>query len=257
MPILAFHNIDEGIYPGINTYSPTRFRSLISVLIDHGFRFVRLSEVTPGNNDDNQIAITFDDGYESFHRHVAEILADYSIPATIFMPAGYIGKSNSWDYGSIFRKSFHLSAVQIRELVSSGVEFGSHGLTHTTLVNLGDRMLRIELERSKTMLEDITGRRVNFLSYPFGRFSKRVEECGFGVGYLKGFSLSHFGKKYAGFTMPRSAIYLIDTPYSVFRKISGGAGPMIERSKGAIINSYASCTIWLNRLRMPARELGF
>ncbi len=263
MPILAFHYIDEDFHLGVNSYSPGRFKKFISIFQGAGFEFVRLADYVesismlktigaPESGDGNlsrQIALTFDDGYESFYENVVQILNEFSVPATVFIPAGYIGRPNSWDYSSIFRKSNHLSANQIREMTSMGIEFGSHGHTHTNLVDLPDRLLKIELERSKTSLEDITGREIKFLSYPFGRLDDRIEGRCLEAGYLRGFSLSYLRRSRTGFSMRRFPVYSIDTPYSISKKISRGAMNKMEMIKGAVMNSCSCGTILLNRMR--------
>lgn len=217
MPILAFHHIDKNFHPGINSYSPRRFRKFISIFQQAGYEFVRLADYVESmstverseihgkgeGSPTRQIALTFDDGYESFYEHVVQILDEYSVPAMVFIPAAHIGKSNVWDYSSMFRKSNHLSTRQIGELISIGIEFGSHGHTHTYLVELSDRLLKIELERSKKSLEDITGREVCFLSYPFGGWNDQIERHCIRAGYSRGFSLSHLRISRTGFSIPR------------------------------------------------------
>ncbi len=249
MPILAFHNIDNHFHPGINAYSPRRLRDLISTLQDTGNTFIKLSDYVGNDPSPRKISVTFDDGFESFYENAFEILTDLSVSATIFIPAAYIGKPNSWDYTSLFRKSNHLSATRIRNLASKNMEIGSHGHTHTNLRQLSDRLLKIELERSRKTLEDITGKKVRFLSYPFSRFDDRVECFCLEAGYERGFSLSHLKRSRIGFTIPRFPVYSIDTLYSISKKLSGGAMSKIEMIKGAIVNSYSNGTILLNRFR--------
>lgn len=262
MPILAFHYIDQNFHLGVNSYSPRRFRRFISIFQEAGYEFVQLADYVEstaiarksevpergGGSPVRQIALTFDDGYESFYEDVIQILHEFSIPATVFIPTGHIGRTNSWDYSSMFRKSNHLSAGQIREMTSMGIAFGSHGHTHTNLVDLSDRLLKIELERSKLSLKDIIGQEIKFISYPFGKFNDRVERHCLEAGYLRGFSLSHLRRSRAGFSIPRFPIYSIDTPYSISKKISSGALNKMEIIKDAIINSYSYGTILLNRI---------
>jgi len=246
MAILAFHSIENRINSGINNYNPRRFSNLLKGLKASGYTFKNLSELFESSNYDNSVYLTFDDGEESFYTNAFPILTELSIPATVFIPAGFIGKTNSWDYSSIFQKRKHLGAEKIRAISDSGLEIGSHGYTHTSLASLSDRLLKIELKRSKKELEDIIGKQVRFISYPFGRFNGRVEAMALKAGYEKGFTLSSIRKSGFGYTYNRFGVYTIDTLYSVKRKI---AGSFLENLKGYIINSYASGTILLNKIR--------
>ncbi|MCX6825734.1 MAG: polysaccharide deacetylase family protein [candidate division Zixibacteria bacterium] len=250
MPILVFHNISGNFPFGLNYYSPTRLKALLNFILSAGYTFISLADyVNSPESNARQISITFDDGYESFYRKAFPIMEDMSIPATVFIPGYYIGKLNHWDYSSLIHKTDHLTTDQIRKLSKAGIEIGSHGFTHLDLTGLSNRLLRLELERSKKGLEDLTGRRVHYISYPYGRFNRKVETMALEIGYLKGFSLSYLKKSYSGFSIPRFGIYIMDTPYSVSKKLGGDFANQIEKFKGAIINFYSLGNILLSRIR--------
>ncbi|UCD16954.1 MAG: polysaccharide deacetylase family protein [Candidatus Zixiibacteriota bacterium] len=250
MAIFAFHKTDQSFSIGFNNYKPARLRKLLASLIQSQHQFISLDAYLDAPaTDRGLIALTFDDGYESFFRHAFPLLQELSIPATLFIPAAFIGDSDRWDYSNILRTARHLNRNQIRELSDEGIAFGSHGYSHACLVGMTGRLLKLEMERSRGVLEDITGRRIRYISYPFGRFDRRVESYALEAGYEKGFSLSSFRKSDSGFTLARHGIYAVDTPYSVARKIDGSLLSRLERLKGAVINAYASGTIFLNHLR--------
>jgi peptidoglycan/xylan/chitin deacetylase (PgdA/CDA1 family) len=250
MAILAFHHITDDLPLGLNQCSAGKLETILKAILDSGFKIVPLAEYIHAEDDSKLVAITFDDGFESFYNAAFPILQEMNVPITIFVPFGYIGKTNSWDYTGCLRKISHLSAGQIKELNESGVEIGSHGLSHISLKGLSNRLLRLELEKSKLGLENITGHEIKFISYPFGRFNEKVEKFALEVGYSRGFSLSFLRKSPSGFTLPRYAVYIIDTPYSVLHKTGSGMMVHLERLKGAIINTYAYGTIFFNRLRL-------
>ncbi len=249
MAILAFHNTGIGFYPGLNNYSPKRLEKLLTGLADAGYEFVSLTDYLKSSANGQSLSLTFDDGYDSFFKYAWPILSEKQIPATVFIPYGYIGKKADWDYLSGLQSNRHLSREQIKELSDGGVEIGSHGFSHIDLAGLSDRMLRLELERSKKGLEDLTGKEVKYISYPFGRFNNYVESEAAGLGYERGFSLSFFKKSRYGFSLPRFAVYTTDTLYSVEKKLSCGFCNHLEKIKGAIMNSYSYGTIILNKFR--------
>ena len=250
MPILAFHNCSSNILNGINNYSPNRFEQLLDIIKSENYKFIGLSDYIDAGQKDNHVALTFDDGYESFYHYVYPILKKHSIPATVFMPIDFIGKTNSWDYsGSVF-PSRHLKREQIIELSKYNITIASHGMAHRCLTQLSERFLKIELARSKDILEEIIGRKISFISYPFGRFNKKVESIAAEVGYRNGLSLSLIGGREEGnFTLTREAVYAFDTPYSILNKLDKSILNKIETIKGSIMNAYAGGTIFLNNLR--------
>lgn len=249
MPILAFHNCSPGLFNGFNNYSPNRFANLLKFINEAGFEFVDLHDYIDDGQKANQVVLTFDDGYESFYQYVYPILKSMSVPATVFIPADFIGKTNKWDYTGLVFPSKHLSEEQIIELSNNKVTIASHGLAHRCLTQLSDRLLRIELARSKEILEDIIGRKTSFISYPFGRFNRKVELMAVELGYRYGLSLSLNKREEGGFTLSREAVYAFDTPYSIMNKLKKGGLNRIESLKGSIMNAYAGGTIFFNNLR--------
>ncbi len=257
MAILAFHNTDDRFSIGINNYKPNKLKRLCKYLKVEDYKFCALLEILASPNKQSSLSFTFDDGYKSFLENAIPILKEYSIPATVFISSGMIGRKNSWDYSSFLTPREHLSATDIRRLSGEGVEIGSHGHSHLALTTLSDRFLRLELEKSKRILEDITGRPIKYMSYPFGRVNEKVEAAALEVGYERGFSLAQIPSDGNGFSVRRSAVYAWDSPYTVLKKTGGGASAALERFKENIINSYSGGTILLNRLRgknLPARD---
>ena len=248
MAILTFHHVDKRFILGLNNYSPARFRNLLQFLQAAGCGFVSLEEYLELSDSSKSIALTFDDGFEDFYIYAFQVLQELSIPAIIFIPAGFIGHPASWDYAG---KCMHLNSAQIREISHAGIKVASHGFSHTDLTTISGRLLKMELDRSKKSLEDLTGKEVSFISYPFARFSGEVEGYAIKAGYRKGFSLSGSSRSPYSFTISRSAVYATDTRFSVTRKLAGGLLNRLETVKGAVINSYAAGTVLLNRFKSP------
>jgi peptidoglycan/xylan/chitin deacetylase (PgdA/CDA1 family) len=249
MAILAFHSINKKFSPGITNYSPLRFKKLLQRLIDINIKFVSLEQYLNSEDKNGLVSLTFDDGYDSFYFEVLPILNRHNIPATIFIPAAYVGKPANWDYLRFFGGNNHLNKEQLKECVKYNIEIGSHGLSHTDLTLVSGRLLERELRKSKVILEDITGLPVKYISYPFGRYNEMTENACAEAGYHRGFALSYFRKSRYAFSSPRYAVYSIDTFYSVLQKIGLGNLTFLEKLKGSIINSFSAGTILLNRFR--------
>ena len=134
------------------------------------------------------VAVTFDDGYKDNLYTAAPILIDYGIPFTVFVTAGFLG-----DASNVF-----LSENELKLLSDMpGVTIGSHGMTHSRLTRLDDRRLMAELLESRARIEDITGKKVEMLSYPMGKMDSRVIAAAIKSGYRLGAG-SRFGENLPG-----------------------------------------------------------
>jgi peptidoglycan/xylan/chitin deacetylase (PgdA/CDA1 family) len=85
----------------------------------------------------------------------------------------------------IARQCFALmNEKQLKQLASSSlVELGSHTHSHHLLSLLTDEKLRFELQHSKSLLEKITGKRVESIAFPDGAYDKRVMDFCVREGY--------------------------------------------------------------------------
>jgi peptidoglycan/xylan/chitin deacetylase (PgdA/CDA1 family) len=93
-----------------------------------------------------------------------------------------------------FRNRFEfLSADDVRQLAESGIDIGSHTITHPILSTLQSESARREIAGSKSALEQVLGRPVQAFAYPFGSpgldFSSRDEELTRESGYSLAFAV--------------------------------------------------------------------
>ena len=229
-PVLLLHTITGGRHAHFSHYSPQKFFGLIDGLHARNLYSRTLSELAALPPDARDPAITFDDGFESFYSRALSVLDDYGMKVTVFPIAGYVGKTSRWD---VLPGQPHLTEPQIREISDRGHEIGSHTLTHANLTFLGDADVRRELCDSKRMLEDITGKPVVSLSFPFGFWNKRVWEMALEAGYRHGTCYRHHKNIPAGL-IPVRGIYSFDTVQDVFDKIAPSK---------LFSNAYARCRV--------------
>ncbi|MFN2599458.1 MAG: polysaccharide deacetylase family protein, partial [Pyrinomonadaceae bacterium] len=134
-------------------------------------------------SDHLRVAVTLDDGYKDNLYAAAPVLLKYGIPFTVFVVSSYV-RDGSREY---------LSPSELMELAGlPGATVGSHGATHRPLAGCDDRTLRRELYGSRSRLEDITGKPVTFLSYPYGSVDRRIRDAAERAGYTRG-GCSSFG----------------------------------------------------------------
>jgi len=69
------------------------------------------------------------------------------------------------------------------------IQFGSHGYSHSNLLSVDAGEREIEIRDSKFYLEDLLGRDVPFISYPFGACDEEIKKLVRKAGYKAGFSI--------------------------------------------------------------------
>ncbi len=244
--ILTYHKIGTQFELGITTVRRYAFKGHLDLLRELDMVFAVATRAAGSGERRGEVAITFDDGYESVYREAAPEMEARGIPGTVFPVVGSIGGCNTWDVSLSPRPFRHLSWNQIRELVKYGFEIGSHTLTHRDLTRLDRPDLRCELERSKKTLEDHLGTAVTGIAYPFGRFSEAVMDEARGVGYLCGFTSvpRTDGDRMA---VGRMGVYSIDGPASIRRKLGLVPGYRLEYLKSRIIAGLSLGTTLVRR----------
>lgn len=77
-----------------------------------------------------------------------------------------------------------MTPEQIRELASCPLAaIGSHGYYHNDLARIGTRKASDEMLRSKKYLENVTGKPVNSLAFPYGTYTREVVQAAKDIGY--------------------------------------------------------------------------
>jgi peptidoglycan/xylan/chitin deacetylase (PgdA/CDA1 family) len=190
---LLLHSISDTPALHCSYFSPLKFESLVSRLCGEGFTFATVGRAVtrPGKNAGRCVVMTFDDGFSNFFTHALPVCERHGVTVTVFCVAGYLGRSSSWD---ALPKQSHLTVAQIKEISMLGHEIGSHTLSHANLMLLSDKDLATELSESKKILEDIIGKPVTSLSFPFGRVNTRVWEAAKRVGFSAATSYACMGK---------------------------------------------------------------
>ncbi|MBS7612510.1 polysaccharide deacetylase family protein [Candidatus Bathyarchaeota archaeon] len=111
------------------------------------------------------LALSFDDGYLN-HVKSAHLLSRLKVKGTFYI----ITHLKAWDKRPLLTTRPEL----ITEIAELGHEIASHTCTHKDLRKLQLNDLIFELKASKAFLEDVTGKEVLGLAYPYGFYNSRV-----------------------------------------------------------------------------------
>lgn len=184
-PILMYHQVAahrRGSRLNRWRVRPADFTRQLDHLSSRGYRGVALRDVMERpQTPERRAVLTFDDGYDALRARVVPDLVARGFSATVFVVAGKLGGTNDWDDERPGEAL--VDAAGVRELAASGLEIGSHGLTHRALPGLTDDELEREVRGSRERLEDLLGAAVVSFCYPYGAFDDRTVEAVRKAGY--------------------------------------------------------------------------
>jgi peptidoglycan/xylan/chitin deacetylase (PgdA/CDA1 family) len=151
--ILHFHGLGptpDWIEPQERDYwcDEHRFTAILDTIRD-------LSQVVP-------IEITFDDGNMSDALIALPALLHRGQMASFFICAGRIGRPG------------YLDSSAMNDLLSAGMEIGSHGWAHVDWRRVDDATLDLEIDASRDKIADVIGRPIDKCAIPFGSYDRRV-----------------------------------------------------------------------------------
>src|SRR5262245_43784780 len=133
--VLVYHTISSpaAALPGDIDISPEAFARQLDWLARRR-SVVPLIETMNRNRQRRRVAITFDDGFRDNLTVAVPLLEKYSMPATVFVTAGFIGTGE------------YLTREDLRELASHPlITIGAHGFWHRHFNLLSDQQARSEL----------------------------------------------------------------------------------------------------------------
>lgn len=130
------------------------------------------------------VAVTFDDAFRSVRENALPALIRHGIPATIYVPTGWLGRPPGWAMETIGdRDEVVMTADEIAALPSELIGIGSHTTDHPRLTQLSDAEVDAQFTRSRAALETLLGRTIDTLAFPYGDHDGRVVKRARAAGY--------------------------------------------------------------------------
>ncbi|WP_081923290.1 polysaccharide deacetylase family protein [Clostridium amazonitimonense] len=201
IPVLMYHSVKEKKTSEVVLTKKT-FDKQLKYLKTNGFKTLTLDELYDYIKNGKEIprksvVLTFDDGYKDNYEIVYPLLKQYGFKATIFVQTNKIDKDKHF-----------LTTEQIKELAKSGIEIGSHTVSHKDLATLSYEDQYKELADSKATLEKIIDKPVKYLAYPYGSCNEDSKKICKELGYLGAIGIldKYTNKESDGFEISRRAV---------------------------------------------------
>lgn len=190
LPVLMYHSVapyDQDPYSV--TVRPARFEQQLRWLHRRGLQGVSMRELLVARREGagrRLVGLTFDDGYADFCEYVLPALARFGFTATVFAIADLLGGANSWDAAGP-RKAL-MTPEEIRHAAERGMEIGSHGRRHVSLMSTDGRgdVLTAEVAGSRAILREVSGQEVTGFCYPYGHLDRLAVNAVRAAGYHYG-----------------------------------------------------------------------
>ncbi|MHB1336110.1 MAG: polysaccharide deacetylase family protein [Candidatus Humimicrobiaceae bacterium] len=177
IPIVALHGI-EPFAAGRWETSTQNFDYLCSVLKSLGYQTISLMDlynyISFGKAlPEKPVILTSDDGYQSIYTNAFPVLKKYGYKMSVFLIDGYIGnseaerRSNDFDNGvkAVVSRPM-LIWPEVMAMSNYGIEFGSHGITHSFLNQMSLETAKNEMAVSKADIESRLSRPCIFIAWP-------------------------------------------------------------------------------------------
>jgi peptidoglycan/xylan/chitin deacetylase (PgdA/CDA1 family) len=180
-PIFNYHNIahlpeSATITDKAFNVTPELFEEQLKYFQENGYVSVPLDYLieyfdTGKSLPPKIFAITFDDGHLGQYDYAFPLLKKYGFTATFFIVVDWANHSGfvSWD--------------EIKEMSNAGMAINSHSMTHFNMQAISPDRLKWEMEESKKILEEKTGKPVDYLAYPGGSYNQSVIDAAMAAGY--------------------------------------------------------------------------
>jgi peptidoglycan/xylan/chitin deacetylase (PgdA/CDA1 family) len=177
--VLVYHTISSPPEPllGEIDISPQRFARQLRWLAT--WRDVApLFETLKVGGRHRLIAITFDDGYRDNLTVALPLLETFGLPMTLFVTAGFLDQEG------------YLSEEELREISRHPlITIGAHGLWHRHFNRLPPDEARFELVESRRRLEEVIGKKIDLMAWPFGECDAGLERLSAECGYQAAWSV--------------------------------------------------------------------
>jgi len=173
--ILTYHSIDPS--GSVISMDENTFRRQAEWLATGPVRVVTVEDLLEAGDDDDCIAVTFDDALENFGSVAWPILRECGLTATVFVVTGRVGATNAWngktDPGIPTMPLLDWDAIG--RLAEEGVRIGSHTRGHPRLSLVDPARLEDEVMGSASDIEMHCGRRPSGFAYPYGSVDRSGE----------------------------------------------------------------------------------
>ena len=194
VPILLFHRLGPVLTDDMTVTTPV-VESELKIIQERGYHVIPLKTLLAAYNDpagtvpERSVVLVADDGHKSVYTDLFPLIKKYQIPVTLFIYPSAISNPSA---------PYAMTWQQLAEMKASGlVDIQSHTFWHPNF-NVERKRLapaayekfsRDQLVKSKSVLEQRLGGKVDILAWPFGIRDDQLDEWAKAAGYEAAFTI--------------------------------------------------------------------
>jgi peptidoglycan/xylan/chitin deacetylase (PgdA/CDA1 family) len=192
VPILAYHRFGTVAADHMTVTTPV-FESHLRYVHESGCTVIPLRRlvdhllgVAPASPPQS-VVITADDGHRSVYTEMLPLVRRYEIPVTLFIYPSAISRA---DYALTWEQLKTLQATGLFDVQSHTYWHPHFGREKRRLAPpTYARFVRFQLDRSRQMLHERLGSRIDMLAWPFGFYDDGLIGQAVAAGYVAGVTL--------------------------------------------------------------------
>lgn len=192
VPILVYHRFGPAVTDDMTVTTPV-FEAQLQTLQARGHKVIPLRDLLGSLLDsrvalaDRAVVLTVDDGHRTVYTDLFPLIRRHRIPVTLFIYPSAISNA-----------SYALTWEQLAEMKESGlVDVQSHTFWHPNFnverrrlpAPAYERFVRDQFVKSKAILEQRLGGKVDTLAWPFGIYDDQLMQWAREDGYVAAFSI--------------------------------------------------------------------
>lgn len=228
VPILLYHRLGPTVADGMTMTTPV-FETQMRYLHDNGYTVIPLRRLVDHYRGKGpapapkSVVIVEDDAHKSVYSDMLPIIRRYRYPVTIFVYPSAISNAKyamTWD--------------QLRELKKTGLfDIQSHTYWHPNFKRERkklspaalEKLVTIQLKKSKSRLETELGGTVDLLAWPFGIYDDYLLKKAAEAGYAASFTIErrHATASDSVMKLPRYLLVNADQGRAFVRLLEGNA----------------------------------
>ena len=151
-----------------------QFRACIAYFRNQGYRIVNIDEYSSTLARGKMLFVSFDDNYKNWHEAIG-LLGELDVRATFYVNtlpfmdcSSEAARLQYFDRISYNANPISMTTAELVELANAGHEIGCHSHSHFDLARLERKYWDTEIRGSRQTLEDVIGRPVVHIAYPYG-----------------------------------------------------------------------------------------
>ena len=185
-PVLLYHHIAKSKVQNSYYVSPEIFEEQMKWLKENNYHVISYDKFYQaasgeGTLPSKPVVITFDDSLLDQYTNAYPILRKYNYPATFFVKLNDVSNKGT----------SALTFSEIKKMAENGMTIGSHSMNHDNMADMDTNTLYYELNQSKKVLEQNTGVKIKYFSYPGGAYSSSTVIATKNAGYLSAVTTKH------------------------------------------------------------------